>query len=69
MSLSNTAWSFDGVYRGGYALGFDGHSSTATIQAWPALNGVRDDLTIGMAVHPHSVHQQAVQVSRQKPLT
>lgn len=57
LSLFFTSWSNLGIYRGGYALGFDGlHSVGAVLlnegEKWDDLDALSRELTIGLTLHP-----------------
>ena len=51
MTLHGTSWSKLGLYRGGYALGFDGEKSYGVLPNWPDLDATRSQITIGVVLH------------------
>lgn len=59
MTVHNTHWSKLGVYRGGYALGFDGKSSYATIPNWKDMDSTRNQITIGVVLHTAAATEHA----------
>lgn len=47
IQLTNTHWSTEGVYRGGYAIGFDGRTSFGRIPGSASFDNLSHGLTLG----------------------